>query len=65
MGDRTPPCGIPVLNWRCVDVLGLVNIYNSIAQSVARWTSTWKGVGLSNTPGKNVSKNLNVTIRAI
>ena len=21
VGDRTPPCGTPVLNWRCVDVL--------------------------------------------
>ena len=23
VGDRTPPCGTPVLNWRCVDVLFL------------------------------------------
>ena len=21
MGDSTPPCGTPVLNWRCVDVV--------------------------------------------
>ena len=23
VGDRTPPCGTPYLNWRCVDVLFL------------------------------------------
>ena len=23
VGERTPPCGTPVLNWRCVDVLFL------------------------------------------
>ena len=21
VGDRTPPCGTPFLNWRCVDVV--------------------------------------------
>ena len=25
--DRTPPCGTPVLNWRCVDVLFLNVVY--------------------------------------
>ena len=23
VGERTPPCGTPVLNWRCLDVLFL------------------------------------------
>ena len=23
VNDKTPPCGTPVLNWRCVDVLFL------------------------------------------
>ena len=27
VGDRTPPCGTPVLNWRCVDVLFLNVVY--------------------------------------
>ena len=27
VGDRTLPCGIPVLNWRCVDVLLLNVVY--------------------------------------
>ena len=27
VGDRTPPCRIPVLNWRCVDVLFLNVMY--------------------------------------
>ena len=27
--DRTPPCGTPVLNWRCVDVLFLNMVYTS------------------------------------
>ena len=25
--DRTPPCGTPVLNWRCADVLFLNVVY--------------------------------------
>ena len=27
VGDRTPPCGTPFLNWRCVDVLFLNVMY--------------------------------------
>ena len=27
VGDSTPPCGPPVLNWRCVDVLFLNVVY--------------------------------------
>ena len=27
VGDRTPPCGTPFLNWRCVDVLFLNVLY--------------------------------------
>ena len=27
LGDRTPPCGTPFLNWRCVDVLFLNLVY--------------------------------------
>ena len=27
VGDRTPPCGTPVLNWRCIDVLFLNVVY--------------------------------------
>ena len=27
VGDRTPPCGTPFLNWRCVDVLFLNGVY--------------------------------------
>ena len=27
VGERTPPCGTPVLNWRCVDVLFLKVVY--------------------------------------
>ena len=27
LGDRTPPCGTPVFNWRCVDVLFLNGVY--------------------------------------
>ena len=27
LGDRTPPCGTPVLNWRCVGVLFLNVVY--------------------------------------
>ena len=27
VGDRTPPCGTPILNWRCVDVLFLKVVY--------------------------------------
>ena len=27
VGDRTPPCGTPCLNWRCVDVLFLNVVY--------------------------------------
>ena len=27
MGDSTPPCGTPFLNWRCVDVLFLNVVY--------------------------------------
>ena len=27
VGDRTPPCGTPVLNWRCVNVLFLNVVY--------------------------------------
>ena len=27
VGDRTPPCGTPFLNWRCVDVLFLNVVY--------------------------------------
>ena len=27
VGDRTPPCGTPVLNWRCVYVLFLNVVY--------------------------------------
>ena len=27
VGDRTPPCGTPFLNWRCVDVLFLNMVY--------------------------------------
>ena len=27
VGDRTPPCGTPVLNWRCVDFLVLNVVY--------------------------------------
>ena len=27
VGDRTPPCGTPVLNWRYVDVLILNIVY--------------------------------------
>ena len=27
MGDRTPPCGTPFLNWRCIDVLFLKVVY--------------------------------------
>ena len=27
VGDRTPPLGTPVLNWRCVDVLFLNVVY--------------------------------------
>ena len=25
--DRTPPCGTPVLNWHCVDVMFLNVVY--------------------------------------
>ena len=28
VGDRTPPCGTPFLNWRCVDVLFLNVVYD-------------------------------------
>ena len=35
-------------------------IYNYIAQSVVRWTSTWKAAGSIPTPGKVVSENLKV-----
>ena len=24
VGERTPPCGTPVLNWRCLDVSVLI-----------------------------------------
>ena len=27
VGDMTPPCGTPFLNWRCVDVLFLKVVY--------------------------------------
>ena len=27
VGDRTPTCGTPFLNWRCVDVLFLNVVY--------------------------------------
>ena len=27
VGERTPPCGIPLLNWRCVEVLFLNVVY--------------------------------------
>ena len=27
VGDRTLPCGIPYVNWRCVDVLFLNVVY--------------------------------------
>ena len=27
VGDRTPPCRTPFLNWRCVDVLFLNVVY--------------------------------------
>ena len=27
VGDRTPPCGTPFLNWRCVDILFLNVVY--------------------------------------
>ena len=27
VGDRTQPCGTPVLNWRCVDLLFLNVVY--------------------------------------
>ena len=27
IGERRPPCGTPVLNWRCVDVLFLKVVY--------------------------------------
>ena len=27
VGDSTPPCGTPFLNWRCVDVLFLNVVY--------------------------------------
>ena len=27
VGDRTPPCGTPFLNWRCDDVLFLNVVY--------------------------------------
>ena len=27
VGDCTPPCGTPFLNWRCVDVLFLNVVY--------------------------------------
>ena len=27
LGDKTPPYGTPVLNWRCVDVLFLNVVY--------------------------------------
>ena len=27
VGNRTPACGIPFLNWRCVDVLCLNVVY--------------------------------------
>ena len=27
VGDRTPPCVTPVLNWRCVDALFLNVVY--------------------------------------
>ena len=27
VGDRTPPCETPFLNWRCVDVLFLNVVY--------------------------------------
>ena len=28
VGDRTPPCEIPFLNWRCVDVLFMNVVYD-------------------------------------
>ena len=27
VGDRTPPCGTPILNWHCVDILFLNVLY--------------------------------------
>ena len=27
VGDSTPPCGTPFLNWRCVDLLFLNMVY--------------------------------------
>ena len=27
VGDSTPPCGTPLLNWRCVDVLYMNMLY--------------------------------------
>ena len=28
VGDSTPPCGAPFLNWRCIDVLFLNVVYS-------------------------------------